>query len=226
MDFRAGLVRAGSKFEGRKRYGVISDHLDTPTMLLTETGQLAWKAQLDVWGVLQEEAGAVREENRTCNPWRRPGQYEDAETGLYYNRFRYYDPETGRYISQDPIGLDGGLPQYGYVHDPLRWIDPLGLRGCGPKKRSYPRDYATPDTKNLSGSHASERDARAFAKRKLGRNSVEIEPGKLRSQDGHWQCRAKQIDLAGHGPNDTPHVHLEQLDPSTGEVLINWHLRW
>ena len=56
------------------------------------------------------------------------GQYEDAETGLYYNRFRYYDPNAGSYISQDPIGLAGGNPTlYGYAQDTNGWIDPLGL---------------------------------------------------------------------------------------------------
>ncbi|NTE00365.1 RHS repeat-associated core domain-containing protein [Agrobacterium tumefaciens] len=69
--------------------------------------------------------------NTSCSltecPFRYQGQYEDAETGLYYNRFRYYAPEEGIYISQDPIGLKGGIKQYGYVKDTLNSIDPLGL---------------------------------------------------------------------------------------------------
>lgn len=57
-----------------------------------------------------------------------PGQYFDKETSLHYNYFRYYEPETGRYISPDPIGLAGGINVWGYVgQNPLRWIDPLGL---------------------------------------------------------------------------------------------------
>nr|WP_237397877.1 RHS repeat-associated core domain-containing protein [Gilliamella sp. Lep-s21] len=56
------------------------------------------------------------------------GQYEDVETGLYYNRFRYYNPETGLYISQDPIKLAGNNPNfYAYVHDSNAWVDPFGL---------------------------------------------------------------------------------------------------
>jgi RHS repeat-associated protein len=90
-------------------------------VLVDDVGELAWKAQLDVYGVARVEVA------KTSCPWRRPGQYEDEETGLYYNRFRYYDPETGRYISQDPIGPTGGLNLYGYTQDPLYWIDPLGL---------------------------------------------------------------------------------------------------
>ena len=57
------------------------------------------------------------------------GQYEDKESGLYYNRFRYYDKDTGQYISLGPIGLLGGFNPYGYVHCPVGWIDPFGLAG-------------------------------------------------------------------------------------------------
>ncbi|EHO9614155.1 RHS domain-containing protein, partial [Shigella flexneri] len=60
-------------------------------------------------------------------PQRLPGQYFDEETGLHYNLFRYYAPECGRFVSQDPIGLNGGLNLYAYAPNPLGWIDPLGL---------------------------------------------------------------------------------------------------
>ena len=63
-------------------------------------------------------------------PFRYQGQYEDAETGLYYNRFRYYDPQTGIYISQDPIRLKGGHKLYEYVADSLTQLDVLGLATC------------------------------------------------------------------------------------------------
>jgi RHS repeat-associated protein len=59
--------------------------------------------------------------------FRWPGQYEDEETGLYYNRFRYYDPDAGQYVSQDPIGLAGGTAVYAYVIDSNAWIDVFGL---------------------------------------------------------------------------------------------------
>ncbi|KNB30376.1 hypothetical protein ACH55_10200, partial [Salmonella enterica subsp. enterica serovar Typhimurium] len=60
-------------------------------------------------------------------PLRLPGQYFDDETGLHYNLFRYYAPECGRFVSQDPIGLRGGINLYAYAPNPLSWIDPLGL---------------------------------------------------------------------------------------------------
>lgn len=59
-------------------------------------------------------------------PFRYQGQYEDEETGLYYNRFRYHSSELGGYISQDPIGLTGGLYLYGYDCDLNIWIDIFG----------------------------------------------------------------------------------------------------
>nr|WP_227743584.1 RHS repeat-associated core domain-containing protein [Hafnia paralvei] len=55
------------------------------------------------------------------------GQYADEESGLYYNRHRYYDGDTGLYLSPDPIGLGGGVNPYSYVKNPLKWVDPLGL---------------------------------------------------------------------------------------------------
>ena len=63
---------------------------------------------------------------------RLPGQYFDEESGLHYNRHRYYDPHCARYISQDPIGLAGGGNAYSYVANPITWIDPLGLNEVCP----------------------------------------------------------------------------------------------
>ncbi|MFP1814151.1 RHS repeat-associated core domain-containing protein, partial [Lonsdalea quercina] len=71
------------------------------------------------------------------------GQIYDAETGLYYNRHRYYDADSGQYISPDPIGLAGGLRPQGYVHNPLEWVDPLGLAesGCKTDKKHTGTTY-------------------------------------------------------------------------------------
>ncbi|ABB11939.1 RHS repeat-associated core domain-containing protein [Burkholderia lata] len=66
------------------------------------------------------------------NPIRFPGQYYDRESGLHYNRFRYCDPQVGRYINQDPIGLKGGANSYVYAHNPVTLSDPLGLQSTGP----------------------------------------------------------------------------------------------
>lgn len=102
-------------------YSVVTDHLGTPTELYDEKGCLAWRMQLDLYG-----AGRPDEQATSC-ALRWPGQYHDLETGLHYNRFRYYDPEIGMYISPDPLGIEGGTRPYAYVPDPLCWVDPLGL---------------------------------------------------------------------------------------------------
>ena len=105
-----------------KAYNIVSDYIGTPQEMLDEAGRVAWKAQLDVYGVPTVEHGDTED----C-PWRWPGQYEDKETGLFYNRFRYYDPERGGYLSQDPIRLNGGRTLYSYASDTLLHIDPLAL---------------------------------------------------------------------------------------------------
>ena len=125
--FEPGMFSPLAKFEGRERYSIVSDHIGTPTMFMTEAGKLAWKAQLDVYGVPREERAGIEASNATENPWRYPGQYEDIETGLFYNRFRYYDPEAGRYLSCDPVGLAGGPAQYSYSPNTQFEVDVFGL---------------------------------------------------------------------------------------------------
>jgi RHS repeat-associated protein len=113
-----------AKEDSTGRYSLVTDHLGAPTEMYDELGHLAWKMQLDAFGVGKADVALGH-----C-PWRWPGQYEDAETGLLYNRFRYYDAEVGRYISQDPLGLGAGPSLYGYPDEPFSTTDPLGLAGC------------------------------------------------------------------------------------------------
>lgn len=109
------------RFEGTERQAILTDHLGTPTEGVTELGEIAWRMQLDLFGV-ERAVGDVS----SC-PWRFPGQYLDEETGLYYNRARYYDPSAAAYLSRDPLGLNAGINLYAYVEDPTRLTDPLGL---------------------------------------------------------------------------------------------------
>ena len=76
---------------------------------------------------MYEQTSALAKLNNVSNPIRFQGQYFDEESGLHYNRFRYYDPETGRYLSEDPIKLAGGMSLYGYPVNPIQWVDPFGL---------------------------------------------------------------------------------------------------
>ncbi|SQL42942.1 RHS Repeat family protein [Escherichia coli] len=99
------------------------DHRGLPLALISEDGNTAWSGEYDEWG------NQLNEENphHLHQPYRLPGQQYDKESGLYYNRNRYYDPLQGRYITQDPIGLEGGWSLYAYPLNPVNGIDPLGL---------------------------------------------------------------------------------------------------
>jgi RHS repeat-associated protein len=111
-----------AKLVGDERYSIITDHLGTPRAMFDALGDEVWSADIDTYGQLRDVRGP-----RDACPFRFPGQYEDGETGLYYNRFRYYDPQAGGYVSQDPIGLRGGIRAHSYASDPTFGIDPLGL---------------------------------------------------------------------------------------------------
>ncbi|MCG4727459.1 RHS repeat domain-containing protein [Phocaeicola vulgatus] len=112
-----------AKVTDRERYTIVHDYLGTPTQAYDSRGNLVWEMLLDVYGEVKECHG-----DRTLVPFRYQGQYEDKETGLYYNRFRYYSPQMGMYISSDPIGLSGNNPTlYGYVEDVNIWLDIEGL---------------------------------------------------------------------------------------------------
>ncbi|HCP1614415.1 TPA: RHS repeat protein, partial [Escherichia coli] len=99
------------------------DHRGLPLALISEDGNTAWSGEYDEWGNLLNEENP----HHLHQPYRLPGQQHDEESGLYYNRNRYYNPLLGRYITQDPIGLAGGWSLYAYPLNPVNGIDPLGL---------------------------------------------------------------------------------------------------
>ena len=106
------------------------DHLGTPQELTDFSGEIMWSAKYRAYGNL-----AALDVSEIDNPLRFQGQYFDAETGLHYNRNRYYNPGTKRFLTPDPINLAGGLNNYYYVPNPTGWVDPLGLSsGCPGKK--------------------------------------------------------------------------------------------
>ena len=98
-----------------------TDYLGTPKEVTNQQGELIWQGNYDEYGKVIT-VKALTEQNI-----RFQGQYEDVETGLYYNRFRYYDADGCRYINQDPIGLLGDYNLYDYCQNPITGVDPLGL---------------------------------------------------------------------------------------------------
>ncbi|RNF34517.1 RHS repeat domain-containing protein [Paracoccus methylarcula] len=124
---------------------VVTDHLGTPHELVSEDGRkVLWRAELGLWGKLDHAEQAANDDHPPVScPIRFQGQWEDPESGLYYNRHRYYDPDATQYLSPDPIGLAGGIRPQGYVADPNGWVDPLGLAGCPEREVNGTKIYGT-----------------------------------------------------------------------------------
>lgn len=113
----------------------LNDAIGTPERLLDGSGAPVGELSRDAFRLSEAENSEVN------TPLRFPGQYEDRETGLCYNRYRYYDPDAGLYISPDPLGLVGGLHAYLYGTDPLLWLDPWGL--------AYARSYSLGEVQQM-----------------------------------------------------------------------------
>ncbi len=130
----------------------------TPELLTDAEGQKTWEGVNSPWGKLLRESNQripVVEQNL-----RMQGQYLDRETGLHYNLFRYYDPDSGRFTQHDPIGLAGGINLYQYAPNALGWVDPLGLKckGAGDEPALGPHGKLKNDPR-LGQSHHLNQDA-------------------------------------------------------------------
>ncbi|MFE4206957.1 putative T7SS-secreted protein [Streptomyces goshikiensis] len=106
-------------------FTIITDLVGAPTELIDESGTLAWHTRTTLWGTTTWASTST-----AYTPLRFPGQYFDPESGLHYNYFRHYDPETARYLSHDPLGLTPAPNPAAYVPNPHTWVDPIGLAGC------------------------------------------------------------------------------------------------
>ena len=100
------------------------DQIGIPREMTDKDGNLLWFGNYTGWGRLKEETKVT---DSAYQPFRLQNQYADRETGLHYNFFRYYEPDAGRFVNQDPIGLEGGKNFYSYSSNTTKWIDILGL---------------------------------------------------------------------------------------------------
>jgi RHS repeat-associated protein len=129
----AAIEQAGEGLQA-DIYWLHTDLNSAPLEVTDVEGNLCWSGNYDTFGKVQGQtvAGAARRKGAIYDqPLRYAGQYQDNESGLHYNLFRYYEPEVGRFTTQDPVGLAGGLNLYQYAPNPLGWVDPLGLSTCG-----------------------------------------------------------------------------------------------
>ncbi len=141
------------------------------------------------------------------------GQYEDKESGLFYNRHRYYESDTGQYLSPDPLNLSGGFNPYSYVHNPVNWIDPLGLTGCSAPKKwdidSYGnlRDSVKGKNLALDSHHVGQK---AIMKDLVKNYDPKTGPSMLVPKVGHT------VSKDGLGI-----VSRSRINPATGKEFIN-----
>ncbi|MDH2434007.1 RHS repeat-associated core domain-containing protein [Pokkaliibacter sp. MBI-7] len=125
--YEPGTYRPLAQLEGEGNLAQVYyyhlDHLGTPQEMTAANGERVWSVQYKAYGHVKRTLIEKVDTNL-----RFQGQYYDGETGLHYNRHRYYHPGSGHYLTPDPIKLAGGLNHYQYVPNPVNWVDPLGLK--------------------------------------------------------------------------------------------------
>jgi RHS repeat-associated protein len=214
-----------AKLTAEQRLSIVTDHIGAPISMVDAEGREVWRGQLDIYGKLRMDAGAPGEP-QDC-PFRWPGQYEDVETGLHYNRYRYYDPDAGHYVSRDPIGLAGDLSPHRYVADPLRFVDPLGLMpwawnpDTGMGHHLVPRGKANSAGMPLLG---TDRHTPTFFPNPYNPGDHEAIHRAQRPDvgplQGPWTGTPDELlEASRRGLDDIAHMRGDLKIPATGEVL-------
>jgi RHS repeat-associated protein len=137
---RAPLRDAPQEWVDQQFYALVTDLVGTPTEMVDPDGDIAWHSRTTLWGAAVAGLG----DGPQC-PLRFPGQYYDAETGLHYNYHRYYEPLSGRFANNDPLGLSPAPNPQAYVSNPTGETDPLGLTPCVPLYRGMKNDGGVPE---------------------------------------------------------------------------------
>uniref|UniRef100_UPI0020C6486E RHS repeat-associated core domain-containing protein n=1 Tax=Pectobacterium polaris TaxID=2042057 RepID=UPI0020C6486E len=205
------LAQVEAQGDSTQLHYIVTDLTGTARELCSEEGEVHWRGEQGLWGSHREERrpiplrrylGDAANEEVYCE-LRYQGQLYDAETGLYYNRHRYYDAESGQYLSPDPIGILGGIRPQGYVHNPLEWVDPLGLAkaGCFETEHTVVSSGKAPKTSTPNSIYEV---SRADGSRSI---TYYDDKGRTFSREDYGQQRTH--DLLGYDANGKvpPHEH-------------------
>ncbi|MGO1298556.1 MAG: RHS repeat-associated core domain-containing protein, partial [Vibrio sp.] len=179
------------------------DQIGTPLDITTPQGDTVWSVHYRAYGNVFKKTVAEID-----SPLRFQGQYFDAETGLHYNRHRYYNPSAGRFITIDPIGLAGGLNNYQYVPNPTGWVDPLGLSdipGKGPCKD--PSEEQAPEPKADDVENRESEVTKGVPGRGYHKEVYANKPVKPQDAVGKWH------EFLGPGPHSKKHPRTGEIDP-------------
>ncbi|MFE6037370.1 putative T7SS-secreted protein [Streptomyces sp. NPDC056452] len=204
-------------------FSIITDLVGSPTELVTEAGEIAWRTRSTLWGMTAWTATST-----AYTPLRHPGQYFDSETQLHYNFHRHYDSETARYLTPDPLGLAPSFNNATYVNNPNREVDPLGLFSCPPQEKVI----TTPEVKDPRPRKPHQ--AMAEWEEFLGEGPYTNihprtglpDPDRLVSADG-----GRSIRLGDHEMNSKPtrfHFHKETwtfISPTNTWIIDNTMVR-
>ena len=207
--FEAGSFVPCGKITNGKHYSIITDHLGTPIEAYNQEGELIWEREQDLYGNSRQ---GFAKENFRC-PFKYQGQYYDSEVELCYNRFRYYHPEMGRYISEDPIKLLGGFNVFAYVSDTNIKLDELGLLGeefdVGLHK-DLQKQKKDPD---LRSHHVGQK---AIMPNLVANYDEDNAPAILVHKEGH---NNRKLELTEKGEKGT--VSTKQVDPMTNKPFVS-----
>jgi len=176
---------------GERRF-VFTNQIGVPVRVEDDAGDVLWAAEVEPYGAVRIAPGARVELNL-----RFPGHYFDPETGLHYNRFRYYSPELGRYLESDPIGLAGGDNVYAYPANPLVEVDVLGLSCKDPAGKTR-RGREKPNGKAENPFHS---DARA-KHQDVGElsHSVGMKPNHVKALQHRAASQGERIIIRASNP--------------------------
>ncbi|HEJ7279605.1 TPA: RHS domain-containing protein [Serratia marcescens] len=228
----AALEQAGDS-RSADIYWYHTDLNSAPLEVTDAAGNLCWSGQYDTFGKLQGQtvAGAAKRQGAQYQqPLRYAGQYQDDESGLRYNLFRYYEPEVGRFTTQDPIGLRGGLNLYQYAPNPLMWVDPFGLT-CSHSAKNPKQAHAA--IKDKWGHDMTPKEMKELHKTvdniKLNRpayardgiefeNSYRISPNSQRLDTGSGPYREWTVKTPGVGNRGTRRI---VVDKATGKAYYS-----
>ncbi|SHI96681.1 Putative deoxyribonuclease RhsC [Vibrio aerogenes CECT 7868] len=230
---------------GRERlHYIVTDHAGTPQELCTPDGEIQWQGDQHLWGKYQQQRTQVNRgyleqvanDAITCD-LRYQGQIEDRESGLYYNLNRYYDAESGQYLSPDPIGFAGGLRPQAYVDNPMEWADPLGLAKCPKGRAKQYRDSGNVGKKrNIATSDYEINGEKGMADAVSGKNTNDAPFVKIPDVDnrkfstfevGHDRAFDSEVKIFEHIASKYPTSATGKIDlyseleccPSCSEVI-------
>ncbi|CRM90718.1 Cell wall-associated polypeptide CWBP200 [Pseudomonas sp. 22 E 5] len=194
-SFRPLALLEGFGPKETKAYHYQLDHLGTPQELTASNGEIVWSAHYRAYGEISR-----LDIRKIDNPLRFQGQYLDQESGLHYNRHRYYNPDIGRYLTPDPVKLAGGINTYQYVPNPTGWVDPLGLSTCPGGDRCTPQSTVESPTEQVKADEQAPSPPTSLRKRSYLYRGDSREPDEIFEKG--FESRGTSTDLYLHALNN------------------------